>query len=324
MHVLNKKMSIPEDDYFSIQRVMAPNIMLQGAFGHGMYGTVYHAHDTDRQKPVVVKISKATDEAEIEIRLYRAFRRERPAFICESLADVDVIGYRLIIMRAYTSNLFAHATTETRLADWRYVRVMRQMVRALEFVHTLKIAHIRAVYYCHLDLHAGNILLDDVGNAHLCDFGVAKMFYEYTDEEQLMCPHGGVSWADRRQPPAASGRHPKLDHTAHTSAQTTSGGAAFLYGSRRGDVVSLLYTVLAVMTDVECDGHPFVCAPRDKRKVACHLYNPVSFRGKLQFVCGKNGYTDMLEMLMGDYTAFSANVPYAELVRRLDFMLVRL
>jgi WD40 repeat protein/tRNA A-37 threonylcarbamoyl transferase component Bud32 len=143
---------------------------LHERIGIGHFGAVWQAHDTKLDRPVAVKIPRREqlDDADAE----KFFREARAAAQLNhphivSMHEVGREGETIYLV----SDLIDGTDLKTRLArlpftfkDAAELSVM--IAEALEHAHQMGIVH--------RDLKPANILLDQSGQPHITDFGLAK------------------------------------------------------------------------------------------------------------------------------------------------------
>ena len=77
--------------------------------------------------------------------------------------------------------LYSHLTTTGRLSEDNSVRLFRQLISGLAYCHQFQI--------CHRDIKPENLLIDEINNLRIVDFGMASL--HYTDRLNTACgsPH---------------------------------------------------------------------------------------------------------------------------------------
>ena len=262
---------------------------------------------------IVVKVAAMTQRIETEIRLYRHFGHEGTGhYICECLGAFAAVvdcgrQYGLLALARYDTTLW-EASNGVSLSTQKCVRVILQMVKALQFLHTrftTKAGH--SAYYCHLHINADNILLDTDGTARLCGFSNATMFYEHvppSGDYDERCRLSGV--IDRRIPPVGE-KYPSL-------AFSRSDSYLQKWGSRRGDLAALLYTTYYVKRLHKnpdfADGLHFLNRPHMQADIVLDPYLIKAPANDL-FTCYINS---TLIWLLSEYDVFS-DLPYERMMR---------
>ncbi len=145
---------------------------LHEVIGKGGMATVYRAHQPSMDRDVAIKIISPELAAEPEF----AERFEREARIIARLQHPHILpvfdfgreGETIyLVMRLMEGGNLAHELRGGALPVKRAVELTRQIASALDY------AHLRGIV--HRDLKPTNVLLDNLGNAYLTDFGIAKM-----------------------------------------------------------------------------------------------------------------------------------------------------
>ncbi|SMD14851.1 serine/threonine-protein kinase [Kibdelosporangium aridum] len=139
------------------------------ALGHGGFGTVWLAMDTQLDRTVAVKIAHAPD-AETEQRMLRearalaAVRHPNCVRVYDIVEDEDGLG---IVMEYIEGRPLADAVHENgKLDDLAAARLWVTMAGALSAAHAKGVLH--------RDIKPSNIMIDPSGMPHLIDFGIAR------------------------------------------------------------------------------------------------------------------------------------------------------
>lgn len=138
--------------------------------GQGAYGTVWSALHIQSGRPFALKILRSGPR--------QGFQREAQRFLelAENPYVVPLVDANLdhsppfLVTPLMQGSLgsYLRQVQGAEASDQALVRIwMRQVVRALEFVHAKGIVH--------CDLKPDNILLDEQGNCRVCDFGQAAL-----------------------------------------------------------------------------------------------------------------------------------------------------
>jgi predicted Ser/Thr protein kinase len=137
--------------------------------GHGGFGTVWLAEDTQLDRPVAVKIAHAPD-AETEERMLRearalaAVHHPNCVRVYDIVSDVDGLG---MVMEYIEGQQLADLVGEGGpLGDVPAARLWMTMASALSAAHAKGVLH--------RDVKPANVIIDPDGNAHLIDFGIAR------------------------------------------------------------------------------------------------------------------------------------------------------
>lgn len=148
--------------------------VIQERIGQGGMAVVYRAHQTSVNRDVAVKIISVNLEHE-EARDFKQ-RFEQEAKVIASLEHIHIMpvyAYGVVgdvaylVMRWLRGGTLSGALRNGPLSLERAAVLFDQIASGLEYAHQKGIVH--------RDLKPSNILLDDVGNAYLCDFGLAKI-----------------------------------------------------------------------------------------------------------------------------------------------------
>ncbi|MEV4310714.1 protein kinase, partial [Actinocrispum sp. NPDC049592] len=139
------------------------------ALGHGGFGTVWLAMDTQLDRTVAVKMAHAPD-AETEQRMLRearalaAVRHPNCVRVYDIVEDEDGLG---IVMEYIEGMALADAVHENGpLDDIAAARLWVTMAGALSAAHAKGVLH--------RDIKPSNIMIDPSGMPHLIDFGIAR------------------------------------------------------------------------------------------------------------------------------------------------------
>jgi serine/threonine protein kinase len=137
--------------------------------GHGGFGTVWLAMDTQLDRTVAVKLAHAPDE-ETEQRMLRearalaAVRHPNCARVYDIVEDEDGLG---IVMEYIEGMPLADAVHDVgKLDDLAAARLWVTMAGALSAAHAKGVLH--------RDIKPSNIMIDPSGMPHLIDFGIAR------------------------------------------------------------------------------------------------------------------------------------------------------
>jgi len=141
--------------------------------GQGGMATVYRALDTRSLQDVAIKVLSGT--AVGDRRFVRRFRREA-GFVKNTLRHPNIVGVLdysevrglvYLVMPFIAGETLYDRMTRRRVSDAEAARWIDQISGALEFAHQQGIIH--------RDVKPANIIVDEAGDAHLTDFGLARM-----------------------------------------------------------------------------------------------------------------------------------------------------
>jgi len=146
---------------------------IEKVLGEGGMGVVYLARDPYMNRHVAIKVLSRPDNSEkTQVRA----RFEREARIIAELEHPAIVpiydfGYHgsqpYLVMRYMLGGTLRDRMDGTPVAPQEVLRILRQIAPALDYVHEKGIVH--------RDLKPGNILFDQIGNAFIADFGIAKL-----------------------------------------------------------------------------------------------------------------------------------------------------
>jgi serine/threonine-protein kinase len=152
---------------------------LLAVLGSGAMGTVYKAHDPSIDRLVAIKVIR-TDALEQDMReeYVERFRREvQTAGRCNHAAIVRVFDFSgeaanpYIVMEMVEGRPLHHvlrdAYRQGRPMERVIVPIIAQVLDGLGYAHRLGITH--------RDVKPGNILVSELGEAKIVDFGIARL-----------------------------------------------------------------------------------------------------------------------------------------------------
>jgi 5'-AMP-activated protein kinase, catalytic alpha subunit len=136
------------------------------------------------EEKVAVKIlekAKIADKSDVErvtreIKILKMLRHPVVVQLYEIIESVNELY--LIMEYARGGELFEHIVTHKRVREKDAMRLMRQILSGVEYLHKLRI--------CHRDLKPENLLLDDYNNIKIVDFGLSNC-YKLHEKLQTAC-----------------------------------------------------------------------------------------------------------------------------------------
>jgi serine/threonine-protein kinase len=143
-----------------------------GRIGAGGMATVYRARQMNVGRDVAIKVieSRYADDPQFIQR----FRREAQTIAALNHPHIlklfdfgEVEGLIYLVMELQSGGSLAELIHREELSPERIARITEQIASALDYAHGRGIIH--------RDLKPQNVLLDEVGNAILTDFGIARL-----------------------------------------------------------------------------------------------------------------------------------------------------
>ena len=174
--------------------------------GEGGMGVVYRAHQMSLDRDVAVKLLAAGPWASKEfIERFRreaqnAARMQHPNIVAiyevGSAEELHFFSMRLVRGGSLADLL----KCEHKLPALRAAQLLRTVAEAVDYAHRLGVLH--------LDLKPANVLLDDNGNPHVADFGLARRLeqglaadnHEISGTPSYMAPEQCTAGAQRITP----------------------------------------------------------------------------------------------------------------------------
>jgi serine/threonine protein kinase len=157
--------------------------------GRGGMATVYRAHQESMGRDVAIKVmaEELGDNEEFVARFEREARviarLQHPHIL--PVIDFGRSGSLVyLVMRLVEGGMLSTRMQETRLSVQQINQFLQQIGSALEYAHQCGVIH--------RDLKPNNVLLDEVDNAYLTDFGIAKMVAGATSGGHSLTATGSV------------------------------------------------------------------------------------------------------------------------------------
>jgi serine/threonine-protein kinase len=165
---------ILDQEFISLQEVLAGRYSLQRELGRGGMGIVYLAHEVALDRPVALKLLPPAMASDPELR-ERFMREARTAAKLSQpnivpIYTVDDVGGFVFFTMAYVNGISLGAAIRDRgpLPSGEANRVLREVAWALAYAHGRGVVH--------RDVKPDNILLETGGaRALVTDFGIAQV-----------------------------------------------------------------------------------------------------------------------------------------------------
>ncbi len=144
---------------------------IERMLGRGGMAEVYRAHDSLLNRDVAIKVLHAhLSESEEYVQRFRDEARRIAALSHPHIVPIyhygEEQGYLYLVMPVLQRSLASVLRQGERPDIAAVIRIGAQIASALACAHTMGIVH--------RDVKPGNILLDEMGNALLADFGIAR------------------------------------------------------------------------------------------------------------------------------------------------------
>jgi WD40 repeat protein len=143
---------------------------LEEVVGHGSFGVVYRARDTELDRTVAVKVPRPggvpREEADRFLREARSAARLRHPQIVSLLEIGQSAGTCYLVYEFVHGTTLAGRLAAGPLNPAAAAELLAQVAEAIDYAHRHGVIH--------RDLKPSNLLLDAAGRPHVLDFGLAK------------------------------------------------------------------------------------------------------------------------------------------------------
>jgi serine/threonine protein kinase/ABC-type sugar transport system substrate-binding protein len=144
--------------------------------GRGGMASVYRAHQSAMNRDIALKVIEVDNLLERGDEFRNRFAQEAAVVATlEHIHILPVYDYGIqenilyLAMRLLRGGTLSEIMNKGRIPINRAVDLFSQIARGLAYAHSKGVVH--------RDLKPSNIMLDDAGNAHLTDFGLAKWIH---------------------------------------------------------------------------------------------------------------------------------------------------
>src|SRR5882724_3497137 len=181
------------------------NYKILEKLGEGGQGAVYKAVDSKLGRSVVIKVLPA-ELTEKEANLKRFEREARLASaldhpnICTIFDLNEINGIHFIVMQ------YIAGRKVRQLVNGRPLQLESALSITIQFADALAAAHARGII--HRDIKAGNVMVNEKGQAKVLDFGLAKLIdadaartsgIHHTELTEVGIPYGTATYAAPEQ-----------------------------------------------------------------------------------------------------------------------------
>lgn len=179
---------------------------IQEKIGSGGQGTVYKALDAKLNRTVVIKILPP----ELTVKTANFKRFEREAQLCSQLDHPNICtiyDFHEANGIFYIAMQYIEGRNVRQLVGGRPLELKSALSIAIQVTDALAYAHSKSII--HRDIKAGNIMVNDSGQAKILDFGLAKLLEDEQEDQhrgldrteitELGIPYGTATYAAPEQ-----------------------------------------------------------------------------------------------------------------------------
>ena len=150
------------------EQIFGSNYVVLETLGQGSFGLVYLCHDKKLDRRVALKMLKPEFAEEKEMKRFLAEARRLASLNHENVVQVydmdESVPY--MVMEYFPGRTLREIPKQPPLALERSLRIMIQVARGLQALHSLQIVH--------RDLSTNNVMVDDSDRAKILDLGMAR------------------------------------------------------------------------------------------------------------------------------------------------------
>ncbi|HOX39044.1 MAG TPA: protein kinase [Candidatus Brocadiia bacterium] len=161
----------PEDLSPAVRRALEKRYSIIGELGRGGMGVVYKAEDKLLQRPIALKLLIAGEGASEEI-IKRFIQEARAAGALQHPNIVRVHDIGKAAGQYYFTMDFVEGKSLEKVFDGEWLELTQALQVFAKTADALQTAHEHGII--HRDIKPANIILDERGEPHVMDFGLAK------------------------------------------------------------------------------------------------------------------------------------------------------